>query len=142
MYAICGPEIQARGVNTGTVLSTKEMELHEIDLGIRALTVILSKLRPQASLPTRSDSSTELTIATHIATLLTRSRESKSEGRAEPSIRHIAVTARTASQSVEVFAASNGGDLFTAPNATRSISAHSITSATLDRAALENFFEL
>jgi len=48
------------------------MTLHDIDMRIRALTTILTLLDRQARSPTKGPSSIDLTVATHIATLLTR----------------------------------------------------------------------
>ncbi|KAF8342320.1 uncharacterized protein EI90DRAFT_3032892 [Cantharellus anzutake] len=76
--------------------------LGNIDLRIRALTTILSRLDPQASSPTKGPSSIEFKVAMHIATLLTRGTDKR--GMMGPNIRPFAVTTRTMVDSVNILA--------------------------------------
>ena len=70
------------------------MTLHDIDMRIRALTTISTLLGRQASSPTKGPSSIDLTVATHIATLLSRNAGEGPRGKIGPSFRPIAVATR------------------------------------------------
>src|SRR6266852_448538 len=84
------------------------MTLQDIDMRIRALTTILTLLDRQASPPTKGSSSIDLTVAIHIATLLTRGANKGPEGKIRPSFRPVAVATRMTAESTNILATIDG----------------------------------
>ena len=84
------------------------MTLHDIDLRIRALTTILALLDRQASPPTKGSSSIDLTVAIHIATLLTRGADKGPKGKIGLSFRPVAVATRVTAESTNILATIDG----------------------------------